>query len=317
MNLNCVNHIMPVKKVNLCKVVERINNFLLPTSSRSECVPFYVENDQVGIVTPEVALLLQEHSDLFTVSSTSIHLSNKYSTFEERTEVMRVFLESLRNTGKLHRSLKGWRNETYNIRHSMSEPVLFKMERSAAGPFGVTTYGCHINGYTYKNGEMMMWIAKRSPTKQTYPNLLDQMVAGGLSSGLGFRECAEKECQEEASVPEKYLKILKSVGTMSCIHEDERGVHPEVEFLFDLKLPEDFVPVNADGEVQEFKLYPVSELQDTIVLDSFKPNSAAIVLDFLIRHNIINPDNEPSYCYLVEMLHYPIQTLFRKLPKVI
>lgn len=45
------------------------------------------------------------------------------------------------------------------------------------GPFGVTTYGCHINGYTYKNGEMMMWVAKRSPTKQTYPNLLDQFVS--------------------------------------------------------------------------------------------------------------------------------------------
>jgi hypothetical protein len=46
----------------------------------------------------------------------------------------------------------------------------------------------------------------------------------------------------------------------SCIHEDERGVNPEVEFIFDLKLPEDFVPVNADGEVQGFKLYPVSEV---------------------------------------------------------
>lgn len=41
-----------------------------------------------------------------------------------------------------------------------------------------------------------------------------RQVAGGLSSGLGFRECAEKECQEEASVPEKYLKNLKSTGTV-------------------------------------------------------------------------------------------------------
>ena len=46
----------------------------------------------------------------------------------------------------------------------------------------------------------------------------------------------------------------------SYVHEDERGVHPEVEFIFDLKLPEDFEPINADGEVQEFKLYPVSQV---------------------------------------------------------
>ncbi|XP_052679663.1 uncharacterized protein LOC128160390 [Crassostrea angulata] len=313
--MNGLNHMKGMTKpVNLCRVVERINNFLLPTSSRNECIPFYVDYKQVGIVQPDVALLLQEHPEIFTVSSTAIHLNNKYGSCEERTEIMKVFLNGLREAGHLNRALKGWRNETYNIRHSMSEPVLFRMERSAAGPFGVTTYGCHINGYTYKNGEMMMWVAKRSPTKQTYPNLLDQFVAGGLSSGLGFRECAEKECQEEASVPEKYLKNLKSTGTVSYVHEDERGVHPEVEFIYDLKLPEDFEPINADGEVQEFKLYPVTQLQEMIVLDSFKPNSAAIVLDFLIRHNIINPDNEPSYCFLVEMLHYPVQTLFNTLP---
>lgn len=313
--MNGLNHMKGMTKpVNLCRVVERINNFLLPTSSRNECIPFYVDYKQVGIVQPDVALLLQEHPEIFTVSSTAIHLNNKYGSCEERTEIMKVFLNGLREAGHLNRALKGWRNETYNIRHSMSEPVLFRMERSAAGPFGVTTYGCHINGYTYKNGEMMMWVAKRSPTKQTYPNLLDQFVAGGLSSGLGFRECAEKECQEEASVPEKYLKNLKSTGTVSYVHEDERGVHPEVEFIYDLKLPEDFEPINTDGEVQEFKLYPVTQLQEMIVLDSFKPNSAAIVLDFLIRHNIINPDNEPSYCFLVEMLHYPVQTLFNTLP---
>lgn len=313
--MNGLNHMKGITKpVNLCRVVERINNFLLPTSSRNECIPFYVDYKQVGIVQPDVALLLQEHPEIFTVSSTAIHLNNKYGSCEERTEIMKVFLNGLREAGHLNRALKGWRNETYNIRHSMSEPVLFRMERSAAGPFGVTTYGCHINGYTYKNGEMMMWVAKRSPTKQTYPNLLDQFVAGGLSSGLGFRECAEKECQEEASVPEKYLKNLKSTGTVSYVHEDERGVHPEVEFIYDLKLPEDFEPINTDGEVQEFKLYPVTQLQEMIVLDSFKPNSAAIVLDFLIRHNIINPDNEPSYCFLVEMLHYPVQTLFNTLP---
>ena len=53
----------------------------------------------------------------------------------------------------------------------------------------------------------------------------------------------------------------------SYVHEDERGVHPEVEFIFDLKLPEDFEPINADGEVQEFKLYPVSQV---IMVNSYE-----------------------------------------------
>jgi hypothetical protein len=42
--------------------------------------------------------------------------------------------------------------------------------------------------------------------------------------------------------------------------EDERGVMPEVEFIFDLELPFDFKPVNADGEVEGFQLLPVSKV---------------------------------------------------------
>jgi hypothetical protein len=42
--------------------------------------------------------------------------------------------------------------------------------------FGAISYGVHINGYTYKDNQLMMWIARRSPTKQTYPNMLDNMV---------------------------------------------------------------------------------------------------------------------------------------------
>ena len=38
--------------------------------------------------------------------------------------------------------------------------------------------------------------------------------AGGLSEGLGIQECAIKECQEEASLDDKTLEKLKSVGAL-------------------------------------------------------------------------------------------------------
>lgn len=69
----------------------------------------------MGIVQPDVALLLQEHPEIFTVSSTAIHLNNKYGSCEERTEIMRVFLNGLREAGHLNRALKGWRNEVRRI----------------------------------------------------------------------------------------------------------------------------------------------------------------------------------------------------------
>lgn len=38
-------------------------------------------------------------------------------------------------------------------------------------------YGVHVNAYTVSDGgEVSMWLARRSSTKQTYPGLLDNMV---------------------------------------------------------------------------------------------------------------------------------------------
>ena len=45
-------------------------------------------------------------------------------------------------------------------------------------------YGVHMNGYTEKDGEKSLWIGKRSDMKQTYPGMLDHIVAGGLVSFL-------------------------------------------------------------------------------------------------------------------------------------
>lgn len=42
------------------------------------------------------------------------------------------------------------------------------------------SYGVHMNGYVRQNGEIRMWVGKRSPTKSRYPGLYDNMVAGGI-----------------------------------------------------------------------------------------------------------------------------------------
>ena len=40
-------------------------------------------------------------------------------------------------------------------------------------------YGVHMNGYVQVDGEKYLWVAKRSATKQTFPGMLDHLVAGG------------------------------------------------------------------------------------------------------------------------------------------
>ena len=43
------------------------------------------------------------------------------------------------------------------------------------------TYGVHMNGYTVIDGEVKMWIGKRSATKPTFPNMYDNMVSQVIS----------------------------------------------------------------------------------------------------------------------------------------
>jgi hypothetical protein len=78
--------------------------------------------------------------------------------------------------------LDGWRNENYYVKYKFSDKALFEIERSSVNIFGIKAYGCHINGYVKKNNQYFMWIARRSKTKPTYPNMLDNFVKKNIHS---------------------------------------------------------------------------------------------------------------------------------------
>ena len=51
-----------------------------------------------------------------------------------------------------------------------------------------------------------------------------------------------------------------SVFVTSYFFEDERGLFPEIQFIYDLKLPENFQPINSDGEVGEFYCWSIDKV---------------------------------------------------------
>ena len=67
--------------------------------------------------------------------------------------------------------------------------------------------------------------------------------------------------------------------------------------------PKDFTPVCTDGEVESFQLVPAEEVLQ-IIRDSedFKPNCNLVILDFMIRHGLLNPEVK-GYTNLVRSLH--------------
>ncbi|XP_005989276.1 thiamin pyrophosphokinase 2 [Latimeria chalumnae] len=283
----------------------KMNNF----SSRGSCKPFIVAGQQVGFVPTQLLSHLQKYPSVFRLSKDErrkaerVELCPSLATYQERAAAMERVLQELRAQSQFS-CLKEWRDEKYEVMPRFSDPPLMNMERAATCLFGVKRYGVHINGFVPQgeNG-VSMWIARRSYTKQTYPGLLDNMVAGGISSGMGIKETLIKECQEEACIPGSIAARAKPVSTVSYTYEDERGIFPECQFVYDLEVPAEFVPKVGDGEVHEFYLWPLEKVKEAIATSDFKPNCALVALDFLIRHGHIEPDTERFYQDFVEGIH--------------
>ncbi|PWA24233.1 hypothetical protein CCH79_00017896 [Gambusia affinis] len=265
------------------------------SSSRSSCLRFEIDGAQVGWIPPHVVSLLTPHTDVFLPPQRdAVSLCPSLDCYEKRSEAVNDVLEALRQESSLT-CLRGWRDEreTEILRRAadVDGKSSNKYVSADRGIFGVKRYGVHINGYTVNgSGEISMWLARRSATKQTYPGRLDNMAAGGLAADVGIKHTLIKECEEEACIPADIAAKASPVSTVSYTYEDEEGVFPESQFVFDLELPLDFVPRVGDGEVQDFYLLPIEKVKELLASDDFKPNSAMVILDFLIRHSLIEPD---------------------------
>ena len=182
-----------------------------------------------------------------------------------------------------------------------------QIERAACPYFGIRAYGVHMNGFVRTPDGIYMWVARRDPTKKTYPGLLDNMVAGGQPIGLSLLENLAKESEEEAGIPPGLAHQATPVSLISYTHlmpdRPKGGVKPDQMFCYDLEVPEEFEPIPVDGEVESFQLMPIRDVAK-IVRDTFdfKFNCNLVIIDFLIRHGIISPDNESDYAALVHGL---------------
>ncbi|XP_004086388.1 nudix hydrolase 20, chloroplastic [Oryzias latipes] len=285
-------------------LLNRMNNFYSTGSCRASCLRFEVDGAQVGWIRPHVASLLSRYPQVFTAPrGGAVSLCQSLDSYEGRSEAVHEVLLALRQEDSLT-CLRGWRDERYSVMPRFSDPPVMWMERAATSLFGVKRYGVHLNAYTVSDGgEVSMWLARRSSTKQTYPGLLDNMAAGGLAAGVGIKHTLVKECQEEACVPVDTAMTARPAATVSYTYEDEEGVFPESQFVFDLEVPAGFRPRVGDGEVQDFYLLPIEKVKELLATDDFKPNSAMVVLDFLIRHSLVEPDTEPHYQEFVAGLH--------------
>ena len=258
--------------------------------------PLHVGAARVGFVRHGLARKLARWPAVFQVGEDAVRLHERLDSFELRSEALGGALRQLAEHGEI----PAWREELYPVAPDWRAPPLMQIERAACPPLGIRAYGVHLNGFVRRADGIHMWVARRARDKPSFPGRLDNMVAGGQPIGLSLIDNLLKECQEEADIPADLARRSVPVGMVSYTHEAPEGCKPDRMFCYDLELPEDFEPAAVDGEVEAFYLWPIRQVAE-IVRDSFefKFNCNLVVIDFLLRHGVLDPDTEADYAALV------------------
>ncbi|KAI7853229.1 NUDIX hydrolase domain-like protein [Circinella umbellata] len=278
-------------------------------------IPFRFNSQIVGRVLPSTLPPLIEYNAAQTpgpfeiVEGEYISFATWVDSFDKRNQVIENLLKTWRENN-VFKVLKGWRNEIFPVYGDASQKnnVAFVIERAGTPLFGISQFGAHLNCYVREaDGSIKIWVARRSLTKQTWPGLLDNCVAGGITYQATTKDTIVRECDEEASIPPEISQQARNVGAVSYFTTTEHGLVPETQYTFDLELPLDFVPTPRDGEVECFYLWSVDKVRETLLNNEWKPNCALVTIDFLMRHSVITADTEPDYIDLTYRLHRKLE----------
>jgi isopentenyldiphosphate isomerase len=251
-------------------------------------LPFVVDGRRMGWIRDDNADLLRRWPDCFSVIAGHIELHQNLHGFEQRTGAVAEAVRQLAESGattQLH-------GEMFPVLEFFGQTPVFEIDRSAISLFGIHAFGQHLNGYVQTGDLMSLWVARRAPDRYAFPGRLDNMVAGGLPHGIGLNENLIKECQEEADMPIELAGKARPVGSVSYQCENNQGVTVGTLFCYDLLLSSTFEPRRNDGEVAGFELLPVDQVAEIVrETEQFKPNCNLVIIDFLIRHGFIGPQD--------------------------
>jgi len=268
----------------------------------NDFIPFRLDGDRVGHVRPSFAQHLKRWPEVFRVEPGALTWVYPLANFDARSQVIQKILENLAQRGVVSH-LHG---EKYPVTCGSRSEALMLVDRACAPHFGVRAFGQHVNGFVRDNGQIKMWIARRSADRRVFPLHLDNLVAGGLPWGVSLEDNLRKECREEADIAADLADRALPVGAVTYCRDSERGLKPDVMYCYDLELPSAFAPRCTDGEVECFYLWPVEQVMETVrESDDFKLNCNLIIIDFLVRHGYISQD-EPDYLQIVQGLRSPL-----------
>jgi 8-oxo-dGTP pyrophosphatase MutT (NUDIX family) len=265
---------------------------------RSRVIPLWAGAHRIGWLRHDCAEVLRRHTGTFAVADHEARL-----LAEGDTEAVSGAVDGVVDALVAERRVPKWRNETFDVAPRWGERPIFRLDRGAVPFFGVRAYGIHLNGYRRDGDRYALWIGRRAKHKQVSPGKLDNIVAGGIGNGYGAAATLAKEAEEEAAIDAALIARAVATGALTYRMETRHGVRDDVMFVYDLEVPDDFVPLNNDGEIEGFELQPLAEILERIrTTTDFKFNVNLVILDFAVRHGVLRPD-DAEYLDIANGLH--------------
>lgn len=265
-------------------------------------VPFgYVHSSFVKDMSWPEAWALDHESRTLTLSAEK--------SFDKRTEAMDITLREGvdKGEGSVY-GLGNWCNELFPVYAVDGEHVM-DMDGCGVDPFGIKSFAVHLTAYVKtEDGTTRYWVPRRAKTKRTYPGILDNSVGGSLASREQSIDCIVREAAEEASLPPEFTRArIKACGALSyqmtSLDNGQPGCQHQYQYVYEMELPLDVTPTPCDGEVEEFKLMTIEEVQDALARGEFKLNCAMTWMAYFIRHGILAAENEPDFLEICARLH--------------
>ncbi|KAK6717293.1 hypothetical protein SNK05_000491 [Fusarium graminearum] len=210
------------------------------------------------------------------------------------------------------------------------------------GFLGILTVGVHLNVYSKDTGEYRIWVARRaSGPEYSYPGMLDQIVAGGMDPEDRDHELLVplrtliREAREEVGleidertrtvfVPGTETRPRREIGKAVRISHitffdkkdprtgelNEHQLEPGVRIIYDLELTSEYYPQPNEPSIDSIMAMDVSQVKESLSQEGeWKPNCGLVMLEFLVRHQLVNMNNDRHYDRIMEGLrpHIPFQ----------
>jgi len=255
------------------KLIDSVNQLpLLPRDSLvlGETVIGSVVSDAFNAVMVNQTFV--GHDDLRKIQTTDGLI---WKITGDATKVLQKIAHVLREA-HYARVAEQWRDEPLAVFDALGQQIAV-VERGVIRALGMASQGVHLVGYT---PDQQVWIQQRAMNKANDPGLWDTLMGGMVSAADTIDTALARETLEEAGLGLEQLTNLHRARhfTMRMPASDDQGLGYVIERIdwFEGVVPEDVLPLNRDGEVQQFKRVGKIELRSMLQNNKFTLEAALI-----------------------------------------